>query len=172
VVENVGGWVVEQRGIGGNLMVVAVGLERDRRSPTSGRSLGPRKAVGADSLRWLLMVPLWGSRLTHLATTAVLDRGCSRWQKARWHGRSTVAVLGGQGSGDGEHKEENMKRESSVLSSPKIKGSTRWPVHVGGETMSAQSETVAIDNLDGRGLKWAARCGDADEWAPPGLDIF
>jgi hypothetical protein len=84
----------------------------------------------------------------------------------------TVAALGGQGSGDGEHEEENAKRESSALCSQKIKASTRWPVHVGSETTGSQSETAAINNRGSRGLKKEARCGDADEWAPPGLDIF
>jgi hypothetical protein len=43
---------------------------------------------------------------------------------------------------------------------------------VGSETTGSQSETAAINNRGSRGLKKEARCGDADEWAPPGLDIF
>jgi hypothetical protein len=45
-------------------------------------------------------------------------------------------------------------------------------VHVGGETTGSQSEIAAISNCSSRGLKWVACGGDADEWAPPGLDIF
>jgi hypothetical protein len=33
----------------------------------------------------------------------------------------TVAALGGQGSGDWEHEEENAKRESSLLSSQRYR---------------------------------------------------
>jgi hypothetical protein len=42
--------------------------------------------------------------------------------------RSTVVVLGGQGSGDGEHEEKNVKGKSTALSSQRIKTSVRWPI--------------------------------------------
>jgi hypothetical protein len=56
--------------------------------------------------------------------------------------RSMVVVLGGQGSDNGEHKDENTKGKSLAWSSRRIKASERWPVHVGGETTRGQSVTA------------------------------
>jgi hypothetical protein len=67
--------------------------------------------------------------------------------------RSMVVVLGGQGSDNGEHKDENAKGKSSAWSSRRTKVSERWPVHVGGETTRGRSEIAAISNCGGRGLK-------------------
>jgi hypothetical protein len=53
-----------------------------------------------------------------------------------------VVVLGGQGSDNGEHKDENAKGKSLAWSSRRIKASERWPVHVDGETTRGQSVTA------------------------------